>query len=61
MADSVYFVSHKRKYDLTMQDERFACEKQMAFMSCLAPRGHELLELSMLFLSSNPDPLHQLR
>lgn len=32
----------------------------MAFVSCLAPRGHELLELLMFFLSPDPDPLHQL-
>ena len=39
---------------------RLACEKQMAFVSCLAPRAHELLELLMFFLSPDPDPLHQL-
>lgn len=58
---TVYLVSYKMKYhEFTIQDERFACEKQMAFMSCLAPCGHELLELLMFFLSTNSDPLHQL-
>lgn len=37
-----------------------ACEKQTSFVSCLAPRTHELPELLMFSLSSNPDQLHQL-
>lgn len=59
---NVYFVSNEMKYhEFTIRDVSFACEKQMAFVSCLAPHGHELLELLMFFLSTDPDPLHQLR
>lgn len=43
---NVCFVSCEMKYhEFTIRDVSFACEKQMAFVSCLAPHGHELLEL----------------
>lgn len=60
-AQNVYSVTYEMKcHEFTMQDGSRACEKQMALMSCLARRGHELLELLMFFLIPNPDPFHQL-
>lgn len=57
----VYFDRLEMKYqEFTLQNMGAACEKQMAFVSCLAPYVHELLEPLMFFLSSNPDSLHQL-
>lgn len=69
LAKSVMRIERKKRLFWHFWDEiswlyRTRCvlhvKKQMAFVSCLAPRGHELLELLMFFLSPDPDPLHQL-